>query len=79
MKRYQCHGKLSWNGRELHLFDYRINSDIAPLAGDTILISEEDMEENGLTSTEWIILGRRWREGVLELVIEPKGDGLVLA
>ena len=79
MKQYQCHGKLSWNGKELHLFNYRVNSDIAPLTGDTILISEEEMEEEGLTSTEWNILGRRWRNGVLELVIEPQNDGLVLA
>ena len=76
---YKCYGKMSWRDTEQHLFDYRIFAGIAPQTGDTILISEREMEEEGLTSPTWIIEGRRWCDGNLELVIAPPSDGLVLA
>ena len=72
---YECVGTDGENASVI--FRYRAST--PPLARDRIVLSDDELAGESFTDKEWMVMGRQFAGGTLQLVVEPYRGGMVLA
>ena len=59
-------------------FTYNITTG-TPAVDDRIMLNDKELDGESFADREWVIIGREWHQGRLQLIVEPYNGGLVLA